>query len=150
MYNNNNNNNMNNIYCQKCGAPSAAASKPSFCHRCGANMLGGGAKSQTAAQELPSSMPKKRLRPPQYDVDVDNGSDFEDDVEADIDYDMAMRASKLDFDFERIDNNNPVKIENVIGSSQNNNLIQNDRGDSSVQSYSMDDFAREAGSLRSK
>lgn len=141
---------MNNIYCQKCGAPSAAASKPSFCHRCGANMIGG-AKSQTAARELPSSMPKKKLRPPQYDVDVYDGSDFEDDIEADIDYDMAMRASKLDFEFERIDNNNPIRIENVVGTARNGGgAAPKDENVAAPSSYSMEDFAREAGSLKNK
>lgn len=145
---------MNNIYCQKCGAPSAAASKPSFCHRCGANMLGG-AKSQAAARELPKFAPRRKPQPHEYDVDVGAESDFNDgdygDVEADIDYNMAMRASKLDFEFERIDNNNPIRIENVVGTARNEGgASPKDENVAAPSSYSMEDFAREAGSLKSK
>lgn len=130
------------IYCQKCGSPHESANKPNFCFNCGNPF---GAKSAAASVVAPTRPSPKTTRP-QYRAPVVEDDMDEDDDGAPIDTDLAFSASKLDVEIEK-DHGQKVKIENVIGSSTGGEVFQrNNEGGG----YSMDDFRREAGSIKNQ
>ena len=90
--------------------------------------------------------PAPKVTRPQYRAPVVEDDMDEDDDGAPIDTDLAFSASKLDVEIEK-DYERKVKIENVIGSSTGGEVFQrsNEGG-----GYSMDDFRREAGSIKNQ
>jgi hypothetical protein len=129
------------IYCQKCGSPHESANKPNFCFNCG-NPFG----TKSAAASTAQNKPAPKVTRPQYRAPVVEDDMDEDDDGAPIDTDLAFSASKLDVEIEK-DYERKVKIENVIGSSTGGEVFQrsNEGG-----GYSMDDFRREAGSIKNQ
>ena len=121
------------IYCQKCGSPHESVNKPNFCFNCGNSF---GTKS-VASSPVQSSQYRTSAEEDDYDEDEDGSP---------INTDLAFSASKLDVEIEK-DYDSKVKIENVIGSSTGGETFQrNNEGGG----YSMDDFRREAGSIKNK
>jgi hypothetical protein len=129
------------IYCQKCGSPHESANKPNFCFNCGNPF---GTKSATASTV--QNKPAPKVTRPQYRAPIVEDDYDEDEDGAPIDTDLAFSASKLDVEIEK-DYERKVKIENVIGSSTGGEVFQrsNEGG-----GYSMDDFRREAGSIKNQ
>ena len=129
------------IYCQKCGSPHESANKPNFCFNCG-NPFG----AKSAAASTVQNKPAPKITRPQYRAPIVEDDMDEDDDGAPIDTDLAFSASKLDVEIEK-DYGQKVKIENVIGSSTGGEIFQrsNEGG-----GYSMDDFRREAGSIKNQ
>ena len=129
------------IYCQKCGSPHEAANKPNFCFNCGNPFNSKVAAASRSTVNAPIQKARPQSRAPIIEDDYD-----EDEDGAPIDTDLAFSASKLDVEIEK-DFNNKVKIENVIGSSTGGETFQrNNEGGG----YSMDDFRREAGSIKNQ
>lgn len=129
------------IYCQKCGSPHEAANKPNFCFNCGNPFNTKVAAASRSTFTAPVQKARPQSRAPIVEDDYD-----EDDDGAPIDTDLAFSASKLDVEIEK-DFNNKVKIENVIGSSTGGETFQRS---SEGGGYSMDDFRREAGSIKNQ
>lgn len=129
------------IYCQKCGSPHEAANKPNFCFNCGNPFNAKVAAASRSTVNAPIQKARPQSRAPIVEDDYD-----EDDDGAPIDTDLAFSASKLDVEIEK-DHGSKIKIENVIGSSSGGETFQrsNEGG-----SYSMDDFRREAGSIKNQ
>lgn len=128
------------IYCQKCGSPHESANKPNFCFNCGNPF-----NSKVAAASSVTK-PAAKVTRPQYRAPIVEDEYDEDEDGAPIDTDLAFSASKLDVEIEK-DYNKPVKIENVIGSSTGGEVFdRNNEGGG----YSMDDFRREAGSIKNQ
>lgn len=129
------------IYCQKCGSPHEAANKPNFCFNCGNPFNTKVAAASRSTINAPIQKVRPQSRAPIIEDDYD-----EDEDGAPIDTDLAFSASKLDVEIEK-DFNGKVKIENVIGSSTGGETFQrNNEGGG----YSMDDFRREAGSIKNQ
>jgi len=127
------------IYCQKCGSPHETANKPNFCFNCGNSF---NAKAATASNV--QNKPASKVTRPQYRAPIVEDNVDEDDDGAPIDTDLAFSASKLDVEIEK-DYDFKIKIENVIGSSTGGETFQRSKEDGA---YSMDDFRREAGSIK--
>ena len=129
------------IYCQKCGSPHESNNKPNFCFNCGNPF-----NSKAAAASSVQNKPAPKATRPQYRAPVVEDDMDEDDDGAPIDTDLAFSASRLDVEIEK-DHGSKVKIENVIGSSTGSETFQrsNEGG-----GYSMDDFRREAGSIKNQ
>ena len=129
------------IYCQKCGSPHEAANKPNFCFNCGNPFNTKVAAASRSTVNAPIQKARPQSRAPIIEDDYD-----EDEDGAPIDTDLAFSASKLDVEIEK-DYNQKTKIENVIGSSTGGETFQrNNEGGG----YSMDDFRREAGSIKNQ
>lgn len=129
------------IYCQKCGSPHEAANKPNFCFNCGNPFNSKVAAASRSTVNAPIQKARPQSRAPIIEDDYD-----EDEDGAPIDTDLAFSASKLDVEIEK-DYNQKTKIENVIGSSTGGETFQrNNEGGG----YSMDDFRREAGSIKNQ
>lgn len=129
------------IYCQKCGSPHESANKPNFCFNCG-NSFG----AKVAAASSVQNKPTPKATRPQYRAPIVEDDYDEDEDGAPIDTDLAFSASKLDVEIEK-DHGSKIKIENVIGSSTGGEVFQrNNEGGG----YSMDDFKREAGSIKNQ
>ena len=129
------------IYCQKCGSPHESNNKPNFCFNCGNPF-----NTKVAAASSVQNKPAPKATRPQYRAPIVEDDVDEDDDGAPIDTDLAFSASKLDVEIEK-DHNFKIKIENVIGSSTGGEVFQrsNEGG-----GYSMDDFRREAGSIKNQ
>jgi uncharacterized Zn finger protein (UPF0148 family) len=129
------------IYCQKCGSPHEAVNKPNFCFNCG-NSFNGKSVSSSSSSSLPKNTQKNTRS--QYRTSNEEDDYDEDEDGSPINTDLAFSASKLDVEIEK-DHNSTIKIENVIGSSTGGEVFQrnNENG-----GYSMDDFRREAGSIK--
>jgi hypothetical protein len=127
------------IYCQKCGSPHESANKPNFCFNCGNSF---GAKSVASSPVQSKQLPKPTRS--QYRSSSEEDDYDEDEDGSPINTDLAFSASKLDVEIEK-DYNSTIKIENVIGSSTGGEVFQrnNENG-----GYSMEDFRREAGSIK--
>ena len=129
------------IYCQKCGSPHEAANKPNFCFNCGNPFNTKVAAASRSTVNAPIQKARPQSRAPIIEDDYD-----EDEDGAPIDTDLAFSASKLDVEIEK-DHGSKIKIENVIGSSTGGEIFQrNNEGGG----YSMDDFRREAGSIKNQ
>jgi hypothetical protein len=126
------------IYCQKCGSPHESANKPNFCFNCG-NSFGVKPVSISAFAKSIQKNTQSQYRTSNEEDDYD-----EDEDGSPINTDLAFSASKLDVEIEK-DHNSTIKIENVIGSSTGGEVFQrnNENG-----GYSMEDFKREAGSIK--
>lgn len=129
---------MTKIYCQKCGVPHSLADKPNFCTKCGNPF-----NSRLAA----ASVPTQPVRPIRKPANIVTETDDDDGYETEINTDLAFSASKLDVELER-DEVKGIKIEKVMGTADPNQSNQ-DGPVSLGESYSLDDFKREAGSIRS-
>lgn len=129
------------IYCQKCGSPHESANKPNFCFNCGNPFNTKVAAASRSTVNAPIQKARPQSRAPIIEDDYD-----EDEDGAPIDTDLAFSASKLDVEIEK-DYSQKIKIENVIGSSTGGETFQrsNEGG-----GYSMDDFRREAGSIKNQ
>lgn len=129
------------IYCQKCGSPHESANKPNFCFNCG-NSFG----TKVAAASSVQNKPAPKATRPQYRAPIVEDDYDEDEDGAPIDTNLAFSASKLDVEIEK-NHGSKLKIENVIGSSTGGEVFQrNNEGGG----YSMDDFRREAGSIKNQ
>ena len=129
------------IYCQKCGSPHESNNKPNFCFNCG-NSFGTKSVASSPVQSKQSPKPTRS----QYRTSAEEDDYDEDEDGSPINTDLAFSASKLDVEIEK-DYESKVKIENVIGSSTGGETFQrNNEGGG----YSMDDFRREAGSIKNK
>lgn len=112
-------------YCQKCG--SSYDIRPNFCAKCGNSF---GAKASFIKPKVPAVA-----------VIV-----HDEDAEDDIDTNLAFSAEKLVVEIEQYKQES-YKIENLMGSS----LSSSEKMERSVgESYSLEDFKREAGSIRNK
>ena len=74
-------------------------------------------------------------------------TDDEDGYETEINTDLAFSAAKLDVELER-DEIRGIKIESVMGTADPRQSNQ-ESVSSYGETYSIDDFKREAGSIRS-
>ena len=129
---------MTKIYCQKCGVPHSLAEKPNFCTKCGNPF-----NSRMAA----ASVPAQPARPVRKPANIMTETDDEDGYETEINTDLAFSAAKLDVELER-DEVRGIKIESVMGTADPRQSNQ-ESINSYNENYSIDDFKREAGSIRS-
>lgn len=126
------------IYCQKCGSPHDSLNKPNFCYKCGNPF-----NSRVAAASAVAK-PVSKVRPQTARYSEDD--DIDDDDDGEIDTDLAFSASKLDVEIEKpVDVR--VKMGSVMGSSIGGETFNRANEGSN---YSIEDFQREAGSLRNK
>ena len=87
----------------------------------------------------------KQIRPRLAQTESSYSEEDDDGFETEIDTDLAFSASKLDVDIEK-EESSKIKIENVLGTSSSSSIEQ--RG--SEGGYTMDDFRREAGSIKNQ
>jgi len=128
------------IYCQKCGTPHNSMEKPNFCTNCGNSF-----NSKMAAASSVNPRAAKQIRPRLAQTESSYSEEDDDGFETEIDTDLAFSASKLDVDIEK-EESSKIKIENVLGTSSSSSIEQ--RG--SEGGYTMDDFRREAGSIKNQ
>jgi predicted nucleic acid-binding Zn-ribbon protein len=125
------------FYCQKCGHPNDSInnSKPNFCSKCGNSFVANAStqvKQQTEAR-------KNIIIEHDNDGDVDDEGLFVPDIDSlKFSYDKSFK------------NKNKISIESLAKMSGKDYKRQNIEKSDFKNSYSIEDFKNEAGSIRNK
>jgi hypothetical protein len=134
-------------YCLDCGAPTEySLKKPVFCSNCGNSFEKNTQVSQPVVQKVQLQKPtiaKKTYIP---DVDIDDDQDFNDNED---DITTVPEISKIQVETATERPNRGVKLKDLMGTGENTkrNKIKV-KGKKTSKKQILEDFAKEAGSLR--
>jgi len=134
-------------YCLDCGAPTEySLKKPVFCSNCGNSFEKNIQVSQPVVQKVQLQKPtiaKKTYIP---EVDIDDDQDFDDNEE---NITSVPQISKIQVETATERPNRGVKLKDLMGTGENTkrNKIKT-RGKKISKKQILEDFAKEAGSLR--
>ena len=135
-------------YCLDCGAPTEySLKKPVFCSNCGNSFEKNTQVSQPVVQKVQLQKPiiaKKTYTPP---VDIEEDYDIDDDDNETIT--SVPNISKIQVETGHENINRGVKLKDLMGTGENikRNKVKM-KGKKNSKKQILEDFAKEAGSLR--
>jgi hypothetical protein len=133
------------IYCIECGAPTEySLKKPLFCSNCGSPFQKNAQNSQTIVKR--EGYQKPAIAKKSYKSDIEDDSDFDDYDDESL---SVPEISEIQVETQAESPTRGVKLRDLMGTSENqksNKIKIKSKRPSKKQT--LEDFAREAGSLR--
>lgn len=134
-------------YCLDCGAPTEySLKKPVFCSNCGNSFEKNTQVSQPVVQKVQLQKPTiaKKTYIPEVDIDEDYDNDSDDETITNV-----PKISKIQVETASENPNRGVKLKDLMGTGENIKRSKPKiKGKKPSKKQILEDFAKEAGSLR--